>query len=473
VVAVALLAGRSSSGTGPVIAEITRTREAVCTQARFLTRWGPLPRERRSDADTARQYILRRRNPKSHAYGRIDGFKDRYKTGIAMCNEPLPRVRPAPWQNPMKVEIAIVARELRNAVKRYWPSTVYFDETKEAYKELEKSLEYIEDDIYCHEKHERLSAKLLALEKALADLTAFLNTTLSTPVAARFAVPLAALLEGPTPGNPRSQDRTLVVGQALATADAADAATGLIASWTVLAQELVTYVKWWLRLDQAREQGSASNTSAWEPDHLVELSRARTWLAQAEYELLNVADANGLVQLDTAADLKRAYRRLAYLSDQHGNWPLRQKSSPGDEAQTPSGVTRYAGGTPTDKEPTVQHWVAEADEVERTPAGAPKLKDAKIRLLAGWFAVPLTASAAVTTALAGFYFSENSGTTEDYLTIIVAAGIAQVIVQTITEAVRRTLVPMPKQLITGPVAAIVKPPAAKAALVGADYKPAA
>lgn len=67
----------------------------------------------------------------------------------------------------------------------------------------------------------------------------------------------------------------------------------------------------------------------------------------------------------------------------------------------------------------------------------------------------------------------TGGTTEDYLTIIVAAGIAQVIVQTITEAVGRALVPMPKQLITGPVAAIVKPPAAKAALVGADSKPAA
>ncbi len=82
----------------------------------------------------------------------------------------------------------------------------------------------------------------------------------------------------------------------------------------------------------------------------------------------------------------------------------------------------------------------------------------------------LTAITAITAALAAFYFSKNWGTTEDYLTIIVAAVLAQVVVQTVTEAVGRTLPPMPKRLISGPVAARLKPletPATPVAAVAA------
>lgn len=260
----------------------------------------------------------------------------------------------------------------------------------------------------------------------------------------------------------------------------------------------MTYRKWWLRLKQDSEPSNrpGSSHATWEPGHLARLNQARSWLAQTEHELLNVADASELAQFDTAADLKRAYGHLAYLSDLHGHWPLRHATSAGDEAETsPAGEAEASpaddpAAYPSDKadwlvgsagfakritkgkKHTLEHWETQAEKVEWVAAEAPELKDAKLRILTGWLAVLLTASSAIVTALAAFYFSENWGTTEDYLTIIVAAVLAQTVVQTITEAVGWTLLPMPKQLLTGPVAAILKPPAANAVAAG-DAKAAA
>lgn len=184
------------------------------------------------------QYILRRWNPKRRSYRRVDGFKGRYEAAITVfiSRPPDPGSAPEkppegslPWQEPMEVEIGTIAKNLRLAVKRYWRSTVYFDDTKEAYKELERSLEYVEDDITCLLEPEGLSAKLSVLKTALDKLAAFLNTEFYTLDAPRFVVPLAALLKGPAPPTPSAKDGTLKgtlkVGQALATANAADVGT--------------------------------------------------------------------------------------------------------------------------------------------------------------------------------------------------------------------------------------------------------
>lgn len=426
------------------------------------------------------QGILRRRNPRKRTDARIDGFKNSYMTAIAAFNARPPETPLAPWQNPKEVAIDDIAEKLREAVRRYWKSTLYFDDTKEAYKELDGSLDYIEDDIACLGQPERLSTKLTALQEALDRLTKFLNKEFCTLEAPRFAVPLAALLKGPAPPTPAEENGTvgtLKVGQALATADAADDAIALIASWNALADEFVTYRKWWLRLK--RDASQTSNLVPWEPSHLARLDHARSWLAQAEHELLNVADADELAQFDTAADLKRAYGHLAFLGDKHGGWPQTQETAPGDEAEEVPATEfanallayEFADPIPPNKEHAVRHWEAEAGEVKRAAARAPTLKEPKKRLVAAWLAVLLIATSAVAAALSGFYFSENWGTTEDYVTIMVAAVLAQVVVTTIVEAVGRTLLPMPKQLLTGPVAAILKPPAAKAAAVQAGPKP--
>lgn len=314
------------------------------------------------------QYILRRANPKRRSYRRIDGFEGRYTAAIkafitrppdprSASEEPSapgdPSLNPSrqgvghvddakagtetgpepslPWQQPMMVDFEGIATALRLAAKRYWRSTVYFDDTTDAYKELEQSLEYVEDDIACLRAPERLSEKLLALKTALDELAEFLNTEFYTLEAPRFVVPLAALLKGPAPPSPPAKEGTLQVGQALATADAADAGIVLIASWRALADELVSYRKWWLRLMRDSKH-SPSSHATWEAGHLARLNQARSWLAQAEHELLNVADADGLAQFDTAADIKRAYGHLAYLSDLHGHWPLRHATSTGDSA---------------------------------------------------------------------------------------------------------------------------------------------
>jgi hypothetical protein len=71
-----------------------------------------------------------------------------------------------------------------------------------------------------------------------------------------------------------------------------------------------------------------------------------------------------------------------------------------------------------------------------------------------------TIAVAVVTGLSVFYFDNAEwGTTEDYLTVIVVAVAAQAMVQSIVAAIGRLLPAAPKQLITGPAAAILKPPA--------------
>ena len=420
------------------------------------------------------QYILRRWLPKRRMHKRIDGFKARYAAAITAFNKQKPSGDGlGPWKGPSDDDIKDIADELWEAAKRYWRSTVYFDGTSEAHKELERSVAYVEDDIDCLQKPERLPAKLTLLKTTLDDLRLFLNTKYRTLGAPRFVVPLAALLKGPAPPEPPATgEARLRVGQALATADAADAATILVASWRKLADDLLTYLSWCSRL----KQDAVANSGNWEPRHRVVLDAAENVLAEAKHELLHIADATELVEFDTAGDLKRAYARLAYLSGLHGHWPRDDEEASGagatdDESVAPApNVRGFAVPIPDEKEHKVQTWVKDAGEVRCAAAKAPKLRDDRWLIWAGWFAVLLTATTAVTAALAAFYFSKDWGTTEDYLTIIVAAVLAQVVVQTVTEAIGRTLPPMPKRLISEAVAARLKPlttPATPVAAVAA------
>jgi hypothetical protein len=412
------------------------------------------------------QYILRRVWPKRQLRTRYRAFGARYAIAIAAFNDNRPKTSlPDDWEGPTAEDIETINSAIEDGIKSYERSTVYIDAASAAYKELERSLVQVEDDVDYLEDPQGLAAKLNALEHALKRLTDFLNTRFRTPDAPRLVVPAAALLKGPEPRSTTEDTLqapgppTLLVGQALATKDAAQAAIELIATWRRLAEDLLSYEAWWVRL---ANKATAEDTT-WPPSDVEKLKDAVSRLAEAKYELLTVVHARDLTELDTAGDLKRAYADLAYLSGQHGGWPtLHPEALYVTDTHLalfalPATVTRMLGGLPEDAEHTLETWLDRAPAVGGHGATVAQLSATGGIVLAG-LALVMTVGAAILTGLSGFYFGKNWGTVEDYLTVIGVAAGAQVVVQTVTGAIGRLLPTTPEQLIKGPAAAILKPP---------------
>jgi hypothetical protein len=259
------------------------------------------------------QYGLRSSWPKGRMRRRYRAFAKEYTDAVAAFNAERPKGDGLndDWEAPT-TDIEVITDALEDGIKSYRNSTVYWDATSDAYQELDRSLALVDDDIACLKDPKRLPETLTVLKKALDDLTVFLNTRCHTPGAPPLVMPAAALLKAPAP--------TLTVGQASATADAAESATELIASWRAVADEIMGYETWWFRLAHMAKDNEDGLWTDGERDVLkITFSR----LAEVKHELATVRDASDLATLDIAGDLKFSYTKLAYLSGLHGGWPRR------------------------------------------------------------------------------------------------------------------------------------------------------
>lgn len=407
------------------------------------------------------QYGLRSSWPKGRMRRRYKTFAKKYTDAVAAFNTERQKGDglDEDWKPPTPIDIKVITDALEDGIESYRKSTVYWDATNDAYQELDRSLALVDDDIECLKDPKRLPATLKALKKALDDLTVFLNTQCRTPGAPPFVIPAAALLKAPAP--------TLTVGQASATADAADSATELVASWRGVADEIMGYETWWFRLVHMAE---VNEDGLWTDHELDVLRITLSRLAEVKHELATVCNASDLATLDIAGDLKFSYTNLAYLSGLHGGWPRRLDA----QAQEPvsyelvGAMEIRAGNAPELAWSALQmsgvahllgSWLDGA-AIESKSATTARLEDLGGIGIAA-LSLIVTIVVAVVTGLSLFYFDNADwGTTEDYLTVIVVAVAAQAMVQSIISAVGRLLPAAPKELITGPAAAILKPPAA-------------
>jgi hypothetical protein len=443
------------------------------------------------------QWRLRRSLPKRRFRDRYKKFSEKYRLAVIEFNEHRPEGdEPASeaWTPPSLTDINDIAKAIEAGIGRYKASTVYWDTTSEAYKELDRSLALVEDDIDCLKDPTRLRATLTSLADALKALATFLDTRYHPPRAPRFVVPAAAHLKGPVPkpeSTPEAEAKPavaqpaaaktprLAVGQALTITAAAKAATELIAAWTKLAERVLEYDPWWDRLAEKAWEAE-QNGPSWPKAHVTRLIDAASSLAEAKEELLTVVDAAELGEFETTGDLKRAYTSLAYLSGLYGGWPGERvaRRTTRMDAIVAFGLTdtmfedqSKAAELRADAAQRPRHqlrdWLSEAEPVDARGAKAAKL-DKLDGLSIAILPLAFTFAAAVATGLAAFYFGKDTwGTWEDYVTVIVVGAAATALVQSVVDAVSRVLPTAPKQLITGPAAAILKPPAAPVAPVAA------
>jgi hypothetical protein len=406
------------------------------------------------------QYGVRTSWPKKRLRDRYKKFGADYTSAMAAFNTHRPKGAGLQnWSPPTGRAIDDVETDIEEGIDRYRKSTVYWDETSEGYKELDSSLAQVEDDIDCLRDEARLADGLRKLKTALEGLVTFLNDKYRPPRQPAFVLPATALLKGPKPKQGESAPGPLAVGQARTLLKSAAASTALVAAWTELAEEVLEYDEWWDRL--AKKQQEDGN---WSEEDKEALRAAAARLAVARHELLAVEDADDLTELDTKRDLRRVYEKLAYLSGAHGGgWPGEEAVDAGvrsmamEDLQIVGNVAEdfgYAGVTYG-----FAAWLADAAEWASDPATA-----AKLRAIGGVFfgalILAFTVLMAVLTGLATFYFGKDTwGTPTDYLTVIVVGAAAQVLVQAVVDVVNKLLPPAPKQLITGPSAAVLKPPA--------------
>jgi hypothetical protein len=434
------------------------------------------------------QYGLRASWPKGRLRRRYRKFAAEYTTAVEEFNRNRAKGGDLPtekWMPPTATDIDDVANAIELGVDRYRGSTVYWDTASEAYKELDRSLALVEDDLACLRDSTRLPATLKSLADGLKALATFLETQYHSPRAPRFVVPAAALLKGPAPKPETTPNKgetpPLAVGQALTISAAAKAATELIAAWRKLAERVLDYDPWWDRLAE-KALVAARVESRWPEADLTKLKDAASFLAEAKQELLTVVDAAELAEFETAGDLRRTYANLAYLSGLYGGWPgeeeeeleadvrenaIREFELAGTvfSEQAEVAERRRAASQPPGHQ--LSHWLSEAEPLEAHGATAANLDDIEGILIAS-LALAFTVVVAVATGLAAFYFGEDTwGSWEDYITVIVVGVAATALVQSIVDAVSRVLPAVPKQLITGPTAAILKQPATPVAPVAA------
>ncbi|HET8953306.1 MAG TPA: hypothetical protein VFN44_22480 [Solirubrobacteraceae bacterium] len=405
------------------------------------------------------QYATRTSWPKKRMRDRYRNFGVNYTSAVDEFNKHRPlQAEVKKWSPPTGAAIGDVKTDIESGIKLYRKSTVYWDASSEGYKELDSSIAQVEDDIDCLRDKLRLADGLTKLEAALKGLATFLTTKYHAPREPAFVLPATALLKGPKPEEGKDAPGPLAVGQALTLHKSAKAATALVAAWTELAEDALEYDAWWDRL--AKKSKADKN---WSEEDKETLKDAAAHLAVARHELLAVEDADGLAELHTKRDLHRVYEKLAYLSGAHGGaWPAGDDVDAGARSLAMrdmdiAGAVDFGYSNVTHALGT---WLEDAAEWASDPATAAKLRTVGGVLVASLI-IGFTVLMAIATGLATFYFGKDTwGTPDDYFTVIVIGAAAQVLVQGVVDVVNKLLPPAPKQLITGPSAAVLKPPAA-------------
>jgi hypothetical protein len=409
----------------------------------------------------ASQWYLRRALPRGQLRQRYRAFGTDYAAAKGCFDKhvtPDPSDGPAEdpdltgFQIPAGSEIDKYAHDIEDGLTQYSRSVLWFDDKSEAYKQLDASLDQVDEDIRCWKDETGLASSLTDLKAALADLVQFVDDDFPLPEP-RLAGHAAALLKG----------RQLKVGEAKELAADADATTKLVKRWTTMARELKRLNAWWRQLNKTVPR------SDWEDVERLDL--AGLTVAEATHELLDVREAADFKELRSVRSMQSAYDLLAGLGAKYGWMSPVDPELPAvdDEVKTRlaehhpmASMLLMFVRPPRDRADAVAKLVAAATPGEGTPA-LPALLSPALRPVAAALVIALSVATGVAAGLVAFYFGKSSwGTVEDYITVIVVGASAQLLVQGVADTVGKLLPPVPDQLISGPAAAKVAPAAAEA-----------
>jgi hypothetical protein len=387
------------------------------------------------------QYVLRRFMPKHHLRDRWRNFQANYVKAKRDFDSHAPEH--SGFTTPESAGIAAYATAIDEGIKRYGRSTVWFDPESDAYREIDASLDQVEDDIRCWRMQDGLASSVKALRTALTEIEQFLNKEFPVPSAPRFVARAASLLK----------PRQLKVGEAKELAAQAAKYTALAHSWIDLGREANRYDAWWRMLSQVADRMSESDRAR--------VALAARKVAEAENEMLDASDAADLGRLGAVADLREAYQNLAFVGARYG-WLPPPETDPAEVAadfgvlgldaqDTRLSMLTFARGA---LRYGFDRLLAEADEPDVAPAQAAALSNS-LKWIGGTFVLAFTVIAGIVAGLVAFYFDEPWGTTEDYLTVIFVGAAAQVLTQGVADTVGKLLPPAPDQLVGGPAAAAI------------------
>lgn len=372
------------------------------------------------------QLWLRRWRPKDTLHARHDEFEQGYRNGLAAFeNRP---TKFAGMAAPSPTQVDEASADNKAAIDRYAKSTVYFDATNDAYKEVDKSLKLVETDIAYWSETDGLYAALDGLDAEFEKLLSMLPR-FGAPEEPAIVSTLAATLKG----------RELKVGGALRLAEKAKEAKALAAQWRELAETVLRYELWSRRLTGAVHDG-------WPPGDRAQLLEAQIRIAEARRELRAVKDVAQLEQIGTKADLWRTYDRLARLGAPRDIWETEGPAEPaGVDILLPQVVGEHFA-IPDVSPAHKAARIAEEEAPDATPAKAVTFNQST-RMLFDAAVIALTLVVGVVVGLATFYFGKTWGTFTDYLTVIVAGAAAQVFLTGIVAAVEKLLPAVPEKLI--------------------------
>jgi hypothetical protein len=325
--------------------------------------------------------------------------------------------------------ITMYQAKLKSALKNYANSVLVFDPASDGYRAVTASLQTASDDRKALEDPDGLGASLRKLQAALKGFADFLVKEF--PVHGdvegqpAFVTPASGLLNG----------TALPVGGALQVKAHAAAYVELIDRWKTLALEVKRYLVWGVRLLQHQDRMPIED--------LARLRRAMAEVVEARSEMLDAEDADELESLASAGDLKDAYEKLALLGGLYDQWEPPHRAQHDHERAlgsvvladqlAPEGAEYVLRRMP---EPTrlVETWSAGAEP----PALAPAQGIAIERVSGGVgeaAAVLVPMAAAVGGGLTQFYFGKPWGTTQDYLSVVLAGAGAQVVVKGLVDNV--------------------------------------
>jgi hypothetical protein len=160
-------------------------------------------------------------------------------------------------------------------------------------------------------------------------------------------------------------------------------------------------------------------------------------------------DANILVELGAADDLKRAYSQLAYLGARYRVWEApeelndRQKQKDDLNLILSSCMSFGAidlGGINLGYI-NFEDWWKQAEFVSFTPEEAAVIQQTK-RWIGDFSVLVFTLFVAVLTVLTQFYFGKTFGTWQDYLTVVFIGAGSQVVLPVLVDTITKLRKPL-------------------------------
>jgi hypothetical protein len=348
------------------------------------------------------------------------------------------------FQTPASREIAHYVNDVKDGIKRYSRSVVWFDDQSGAYKQIDASIDQVEADIACWNDGTQLAQSLTGLNGALTELLNLVNQEWPMPRKPRLAERAAAVLKG----------RQLKVGEATEVAAQAAAETKLVNDWTTRARALKRLYIWWGQLSKRIDK----------PEDVELLHRAASALNEATQELLDVGQAADFKELRTTRSMHAAYDLLAVLGATYGWLPatdeklesVGQRDTEYLRHHHPIAATLFTTDRRWPRGPSVAALVQQAASRSGVPA-RPALLARALPPIAAALVIVFSVAVGVAGGLAAFYFGKTWGTLEDYITVIVLGASAQLLVQGVADTVAKLLPPVPDHLISGPAAAKAAP----------------